>query len=253
MTSRGSAATTEGPAGAAGVLPDGLRIYAVGDIHGRFDLLEVMSANIRRDLQKSRAPRAIEIFLGDYIDRGQDSRAVLEWLSTSKPLTDGRICLMGNHEDLMLRAIADPQAMPGWLYNDGTETIASYLVGTVEPPDLTTVGGIRNAFLAAFPERHRAFVSGLKRMVTFGGYIFVHAGLNPLRPIDDQDPEDLIWIREPFLSSEVDFGKIVVHGHTPVKEPEIRRNGINIDTGAVFSGHLTCLVLEGAKRRFLET
>jgi serine/threonine protein phosphatase 1 len=105
----------------------------------------------------------------------------------------------------------------------------------------------------AIPARHREFIAALPRTVEFGSYLFVHAGIDPRRPLTAQDPEALVWIREPFLNSDADFGRIVVHGHTPVVEPDIRENRINIDTGAVFTGHLTCLVLEGATRRLLQT
>ncbi len=239
-----------GPAD-SGRLPDGLRIYAVGDVHGRFDLLEALYAEIRRDLADRRPERSIEIFLGDYIDRGPQSRDVVEWLLSSQPECDERLCLMGNHEDLLLGALDDPSAVDAWLLNGGVETILSYCGANAAALAGATFAEARDAFVAAFPESHRAFVAGLPRMKVFGGYVFVHAGLNPERPLDRQDPFDLLWIREPFLSSRVDFGRVVVHGHTPAAEPEIRPTRINIDTGAFFTGRLTCLVLEGGDRRFL--
>jgi diadenosine tetraphosphatase ApaH/serine/threonine PP2A family protein phosphatase len=237
----------------AGVLPAGFRIYAVGDIHGRFDLLQTLSGMMRHDLENARPARAIEIYVGDYVDRGPDTRKVVEWMIETPPLADERICLLGNHEDMLLQALDDPSAMRDWLFNGGGETIASYLSGEQLRSGLSSPEAIRDVFLQALPVTHRAFLSSLPRMVEFGGYLFVHAGLRPGRPVHDQDPYDLIWIREPFLRSTEDFGKIVVHGHTPASRPEVRRNRINIDTGAVFSGCLTCLVLEGATQRFLQT
>ncbi len=230
-------------------LPDGLRIYAIGDVHGRFDLLEDMAGRIRDDLFASPANQALEIFIGDYIDRGPQSRDVVDWLMETPPLGDERICLMGNHENMLLSALADASDMPIWLQNGGDATLASYGVRRLP----RSVQGMHEAFRAAIPGRHRDFYSGLPLTAEFGSYFFVHAGINPDRPLHNQDPHDLVWIREPFHRSTADFGCIIVHGHTPVVEPEFRPNRINIDTGAVFTGHLTCLVLEGAGRRVLQT
>ena len=231
------------------MLPDGLRIYAIGDVHGRFDLLETMAAKIADDLSASPAERTLEIFIGDYIDRGPQSREVVEWLIATLPLANERICLLGNHEDLLLQALADPDGLANWLFNGGDATLASY--GVTRLP--ASLKAMWDACAGAIPPRHQAFLGDLPRTVEFGSYLFVHAGVDPSRPLNDQDPQDLVWIREPFLSAKVDFGRIIVHGHTPVVEVDIRKNRINIDTGAVFTGHLTCLVLEGAARRLLQT
>jgi serine/threonine protein phosphatase 1 len=235
---------------AAGQLPDGLRVYAIGDIHGRFDLLQTLYGEIRRDLERSRPQRSTEVFLGDYIDRGPHSREVIEWLVRSQPACDERICLMGNHEDLLLGALDREEEVAVWFHNGGVATLLSYYEG---PRAQLTFNQARHAFLGVFPSHHRAFVENLPPIVMLGGYIFVHAGLNPARALDDQQIHDLVWIREPFLSSNIDFGRVVVHGHTPATEPEIRANRINIDTGAFFTGRLTCLVLERDRRRFLHT
>ncbi len=240
------------PSGPARV-PDGLRVYAVGDIHGRFDLLEALYGQIRRDLE-ARAPlRSVEVFLGDYVDRGPQSREVVEWMLAGKPVTDERICLCGNHEQMLLRALHDPSAIGHWFGNGGLETLISYKPIPRHILAGMTVTAALAEVTAAVPAGHVAFLRDLRRTAEFGDYLFVHAGLRPGRPLEHQDPEDLIWIREPFLSSAADFGKVVVHGHTPAAAPDIRRNRINIDTGAVFSGTLTCLVLEGETRRFLQT
>jgi serine/threonine protein phosphatase 1 len=230
-------------------LPAGLRIYAIGDVHGRFDLLRSIAAKIEADLRASPVERALEIFVGDYIDRGPHSREVVNWLIDAPPLGDERICLLGNHEDMLLQALNDPGDLPNWRFNGGDATLASY--GVTEVP--ASPEAMWEVCVGAIPERHRAFYRALPLTAEFGSFFFVHAGINPARPLDDQDPHDLVWIREPFLDSTLDFGRIVVHGHTPVIEPDIRRNRINIDTGAVFTGHLTCVVLEGTKRRVLQT
>ena len=236
----------------AGMLPPGLRVYAVGDIHGRFDLLQRIVDTITRDLEESPVERAVEIYLGDYIDRGPDSRRVVDWLIKSPPIAAERICLMGNHEDLLVNVLGDPAAMSNWLFNGGAETITSYLGGRASQHDLASSESLRAAFIEALPAAHRTFFSWLPRKAVFGGYLFVHAGVRPGRPLNAQDPNDLIWIRGPFLESNADFGKMVVHGHTPVSAPELKKNRINIDTGAVFSGRLTCVALEDDTRRFLQ-
>jgi serine/threonine protein phosphatase 1 len=234
-------------------LPDGLRIYIVGDIHGCFDLLEQLYREIRRDRDAAPPRECVEIFLGDYIDRGPQSREVVEWMISAVPIADRRICLMGNHEDMLLAALADASGMPNWLANGGLETFLSYKPVPQHILAGMTLARVRSDFLAALPAAHRDFLMNLPRLAEFGDYLFVHAGLRPGRALDRQDPEDLVWIREPFLASDFDFGKVVVHGHTPCSAPEIRPNRINVDTGAVFTGCLTCLILEGESRRFLQT
>jgi serine/threonine protein phosphatase 1 len=235
------------------LLAPGLRIYAIGDIHGRFDLLEPLISAITIDLGNARPERTVEIFVGDYVDRGPQSREVIEWLTTTPPLTDERICLLGNHEEWLLRALDDVSAMPDWLFNGGGETLKSYGVKSEGLGGERMLVELQRAFREALPPAHHVFISALPRTVDFDPYLFVHAGIRPGVPIDAQDPEDLIWIRRPFLDSSADFGRIVVHGHTPTSRPDIRPNRINIDTGAVFQGRLTCLVLEGRTQRFFQT
>lgn len=243
----------ESGAGEVAALPPGLRIYAVGDIHGRFDLLETLTGAIRCDLEKSRPAKTVEIFLGDYVDRGPQSRDVVAWMIDAPPLTDERICLLGNHEDMLLQSLDDTSVMSNWLYNGGGETVLSYGVKVRGFGGEAALIELQQGLRAALPGSHLAFLAALRRKVAIDPYLFVHAGIRPGRAIEDQDPVDLVWIREPFLHSNDDFGCIVVHGHTPAMHPEVRRNRINIDTGAVFSGTLTCLVLEGTERRFLQT
>ena len=234
-------------------IPEGLRVYAIGDIHGRFDLLQEMAAMVRHDLKQNSAAESVEIFLGDYVDRGPQSRDVIDWLIETPPLTDERICLLGNHEDMLLKALDDAGWMSNWLSNGAEETLLSYEVKARAIGGVSGLIELQHGFRAALPGAHLEFLAGLQRYEMIEPYFFVHAGIRPDRALEDQDPEDLIWIREPFLNSDADFGRVVVHGHTPTTRPDVRRNRINIDTGAVFSGRLTCLVLEGAGRRFLQT
>jgi serine/threonine protein phosphatase 1 len=242
----------EGEPATRGSLPDGLRVYAIGDIHGRFDLLQALYTMIRRDLDEAPPAQSVEIFLGDYVDRGPRSRDVLAWLIDAPPATGERICLLGNHEDMLLSAVGDPAFLEQWLVNGGWDTLDSYCAPQWRHGARVTVAEAYAALLSAVPQNHRDFLTNLRRSASFGSYLFVHAGLRPGRLLEEQDPLDLIWIREPFLSCGIHFGAIVVHGHTPVPEPEIRANRINIDTGAFFTGRLTCLALEGETRRFLQ-
>jgi serine/threonine protein phosphatase 1 len=233
-------------------LADGLRIYAVGDLHGRLDLLESMAGLIRADMAERPPERSVEIFLGDYVDRGPQSRGVIDWMLDTPPLTDQRICMMGNHEDMLLAALAGPDGVANWLHNGGDAALASYGLNVRPFAGNKDAVRISEDIRDVLPKRHQAFAASLPRMVDFSPYLFVHAGIRPGVPLDAQDQQDLIWIREPFLVSDAEFGRIVVHGHTPVEAPDVRSNRINIDTGAYYSGLLTCLALEGASRRFIQ-
>lgn len=230
-------------------IPAGQRIYAVGDIHGRLDLLDQLLRMIRwDDDERPPAERRILIFLGDYIDRGLNSRGVIERLIGGASGFEC-ICLKGNHEEMLLRSLAEPANMYFWMTNGGTQTLASYGVDTPvrSPADLV------QALASAMPDTHLAFLRGLTLSVSFGDYFFVHAGVRPGIPLGEQTEEDCLFIREPFLSHRGSLGKIVVHGHTPVREPDMRSNRIGIDTGCVYTGRLTALRLEGESRGFLAT
>lgn len=233
--------------------PEGLRLYVIGDIHGRFDLLTILYAELARDMERAVPQQAAEIFLGDYVDRGPQSREVVNWLIQSEPVTSERICLMGNHEAMMLQSLDRPEALRGWRDVGGLETLHSYGVSPPIAMSARDQKSVHQSFRAALPAEHGAFLRSLPARAEFGDYFFVHAGVSPARDLASQRTQDLLWTREPFLSSTADFGKIVVHGHTPVKRPDVRPNRINIDTGAYMTGRLTCLVLEGEARRFLQT
>jgi serine/threonine protein phosphatase 1 len=232
-------------------VPSGERVYVIGDIHGRSDLLEALHARIEQDLKNGSVSKATVVYLGDYIDRGPDSSGVLELLCNISSDPISRILIKGNHETMLLRFLEDPQYGIHWRQYGGTETILSYRV------DLNTAimsGGM--TMLAAelerkIPSRHLNLLRSLTSSAVIGDYFFCHAGVRPGIELERQREEDLLWIRDVFLESDKDFGKIIVHGHSPHAEPQVLPNRINIDTGAYATGRLTCLVLEGEERRFL--
>jgi serine/threonine protein phosphatase 1 len=240
------------PAHRPAQIPPGLRIYAIGDVHGRADLLRQMHERISEDARSSPAVEKRIIHLGDYIDRGSASRDVLEMLMT--PRSDGiqTTHLLGNHEAMLLQFLDDTGIGPEWLAYGGLATLMSYGVqpkrdGSVEQKLAVAQQELREKL----PPSHRQFLAALPTHQSFGDYFFVHAGVRPGVPLDQQSDADLIWIREEFLQSADFHGKIVVHGHSYKTEPEILHNRIGIDTGAYATGRLTCLVLEGTDYRFL--
>ena len=234
-------------------LPQGQLIYAIGDIHGRSDLLALLLDKIAADAAHSKdAKRRTLVFLGDYIDRGHDSARVVDMVLGELPLGFDAHFLKGNHEAILLDFLDEPSYLGQWLANGADATFRSY---GMDLEELIRKGATpeawRRAFLASLPEAHRDFFETLELAVAFGDYLFVHAGVRPGVPLEAQDPHDLVWIRAPFLQSDEDFGKIVVHGHTPAREPVIRANRIGIDTGAVFTDRLTALKLEDGTRTLL--
>jgi serine/threonine protein phosphatase 1 len=236
------------PAGARGH-----RAYVVGDIHGRLDLLDKLLAEIHRDLAERPARKALIVFLGDLIDRGPNSAQVIERLRTYEREGIQTVFLLGNHEEVLLRILGgDISLIPNWLMYGGLECLKSYgvdpqLIGVY--PDQKALAIIR----MAIPKQHEEFLQSFIDTCRFGDYLFVHAGIRPGVPIDDQVQSDLRWIREPFLLDDTDHGVVVVHGHTISSEVEERPNRIGIDTGAYKSGILTALVVEGTERRYLDT
>ncbi len=232
--------------------PAGTRLYAVGDIHGRADLLDRLARKIAQDLVTLPAQKAVTVFLGDYVDRGLDSRGVLERLAKADFPTPF-IALRGNHEDAMLRFLDDPPVLKQWAMFGGLTTLTSY---GVDPGREMCLGGapaVQVALLSQFPPAHRRFLEETKFSAEFGDYFFCHAGVRPHVPLDRQDPGDLMWIRYEFLEYRGDFGKVVVHGHTPHTKVENLGNRINLDTHAFKSGVLTAVALEGEERRFIDT
>lgn len=233
---------------------DATAIYAVGDVHGRLDLLEEMEAAIAADIAVTRPVRPVICYLGDYIDRGPASAQVIGRLAA--PFGDGvtRVFLMGNHEDRMLGFLAAPAADgPAWLQYGGREALESYGLSVPALPVNADWPRLRDALAAALPPAHLDFLRALRLAFVWRGYLFVHAGLDPARPVSAQDPHDLMWIREPFLSTDRDWGLRVVHGHVIVDAPVFRANRIGIDTGAYHSGRLTCLVVSDGETRLIQT
>lgn len=235
--------------------PAGRQIYVVGDIHGRADLLRQMRGMILADATAHRNRQPVVVYLGDYVDRGLESRQVLDLL-LEEPLPGfEEIRLLGNHEQAMLDFLEDPGIGPAWLYYGGAATLYSYGINAqARPPE----GGERFAHLSVelarvLPPRHLQLLRRLKLHHVEGDYLFVHAGIRPGVPIERQQREDLLYIRDEFLNFSDSHGRIVVHGHTITAEPDVRANRIGIDTGAFATGRLTCLVLDGAERRFLQT
>lgn len=224
-------------------------VYAIGDVHGRDDLLETMHARIASDLQ-SRHPEADAtiVHVGDYVDRGPDSLAVIDRLMSGVAGFE-TICLKGNHEAMMLACVGtdDRQTWSAWRANGGDATLRSMgLGGLFNRVDSTrlkqALGAARLAWLRSLPLTHRT-----------ADALFVHAGIVPGRPLELQEEEDLLWIRDGFLDSEADHGFLVVHGHTPMATPDRQPNRLGIDTGAVYTGRLTAAVLgEAQKVRFIE-
>ncbi|MFP4126356.1 MAG: metallophosphoesterase [Alphaproteobacteria bacterium] len=236
-------------------LPAGERVYAIGDVHGRLDLLEEMDALIARDRQTFATRGVVQrIYLGDYVDRGPDSRGVVEHLCRARRGAVPPICLMGNHDWWLSDYLEGGDAAPAWLGSGGDATLASY--GVAELPafdDRAAWTRLRTRLRRQVPAEHRRFFNSLERMVRRGDYLFAHAGIRPGLPLDQQETRDLLFIREPFLSAGDDLGVVVVHGHTVVEQPVVRGHRIGIDTGAYWTGRLTTLVLEDDTHRFLTT
>lgn len=235
-------------------VPEGQRVYAIGDIHGRLDLLKALHAIIAEDAARAPDRSKTMVYLGDYIDRGIDSRGVIERL-LGAPLEDVTpVFLLGNHEDTLLRFLDDHGIGESWLLFGGDATLYSYGVQLAgSPSDQRTMIDAQLNLRENIPESHLAFLRGLETHYRIGDFFFTHAGIRPGVPLDEQATEDLIWIRDEFLRSTADHGAVVVHGHSISLEVEDLPNRINIDTGAYASNVLTCLVLEGAKHWLLQT
>jgi serine/threonine protein phosphatase 1 len=236
--------------------PPGTRLYAVGDIHGRPDLLEKMLAKIAKDAKKSRASVTKVVFLGDYVDRGPDSRGVVQRLMGPAPEgIDQMIALKGNHEDMLLRFLDHPLhgGFEWILLNGGAPTLASWGVDLPAVLDAREIKGLHRDFLDRLTSQERMFLANLPLKHVEGGVLCVHAGIRPGVALSHQVPEDLMWIRDAFLDHPGSHGKMVVHGHTVTFEPELLPNRAGIDTGAWRTGSLTALGLEGDKRWILHT
>jgi serine/threonine protein phosphatase 1 len=239
------------PSADTAAVPDNTRLYIIGDIHGRLDLLAKMHELIWEDMQRFPIGTTTEIYIGDYIDRGPDASGVIEMLCASRPLCNQRICLMGNHEQIFLDFLANPETITSWMELGGLETLSSYGLRPKLSLSVNEVRELHAGLLERLPTAHDRFFRQLPYSYSCGGYFMVHAGVRPGVSLADQKADDLLWIRDPFLTSTRNFGAVVVHGHTPEEEPVVLANRICIDTGAYVTGRLTCLILEGTDKRFL--
>ena len=237
-------------AGPKGSVPPGRRIYAIGDIHGRCDLFAALAKAIDKEAKKQPELDSEVILLGDLIDRGPDSAGVIshaiEWGKTRKLRA-----LMGNHEQMLLEALDDTDVMRAFLRYGGAETLLSYGISH-KTYESSTLGQLQDLLIDAMPGKHLKFIRKLEDLIIVGDYAFVHAGIHPGVPLDQQKAEDMRWIRQPFLSWTKRHSHAIVHGHTIADEVEQTKGRIGIDTGAYRSGRLTALVLEGESRRIIE-
>jgi serine/threonine protein phosphatase 1 len=229
---------------APAIVPPGRRVYAIGDIHGCDAQLANLYEIIADDLARRPIDQPVLLHIGDYVDRGADTAGVLRRLLRGSPVAGMEVVnLVGNHDETMLHALSgDRPAATDWLFAGGRAALESYGIDPDSP---------REAWPENVPTEHLGFLRNLTLTHREGGYFFVHGGIRPGVPLEQQSREDLLRMRQPFLYSEADFGAVVVHGHTPVKEPVVRHNRVAIDTGAVFGGKMTCLVLEGETLGFL--
>ena len=233
-------------------LPAELRIYAIGDIHGRLDLLNELLARISSDIALRPTVRPLYVFLGDYIDRGSASRETIDRL-IEHGKTHESVFLKGNHELIAIKCLSDRGLFDQWLRLGGLETLVSYGVPAETLANGKQIAELQSAFHSALPQAHFRFFRDLKNSFECGDFFFAHAGVKPNVELSRQKENDLLWIRGEFLSSKDDFGKIIVHGHTPTREIEVGPNRINIDTGAFATGRLSCLVLEGEELSVIDT
>jgi serine/threonine protein phosphatase 1 len=233
-------------------IPDHQRVYAIGDIHGRADLLIKMHHAVSKHAAISPPADQLIVYLGDYVDRGLEVKETLNIL-TSSPLQEFHtIFLKGNHEEMLLSFLMDSATLDDWLLLGGQATMMSYgLSSPGQAPHPRQAEDIRQKFIHAFPNGHRDFLLKLKTTYQAGDYLFVHAGLRPGVPLDKQTAEDYLWIREPFLINRKSMGVRVVHGHHITPRPETLPNRIGVDTGAYATGRLSCVVLEADRVEFI--
>lgn len=231
-------------------VPEGERYYVIGDVHGRLDLFDALRRAIEEDDGASPQSRSTVVLLGDLVDRGPQSAGVIaaarEWQG-QRPLR----CLAGNHEEMFLESFEDKDVLRHFLKHGGRETIMSYGISRTEL-DALTLGELQDELARLIPQGDRAFLQSLDEMIVAGDYVFVHAGVDPSRAIDDQSRSDLLWIRERFLRHPDPLSHVIVHGHTIFEDIEDRGHRIGIDTGAFRTGVLTALVLDGTQQRYIQ-
>lgn len=233
-------------------IPDGIRIYVFGDVHGRSDLFAKLETAIRDDLKASPAARVMIVGLGDYVDRGADSRGVIDRAIALRREFD-TVFLRGNHEAMFEEFLANPVSYgESWVTQGGFECLVSFGVRVRWNARGDELLRARNDLAARLSPDHLAFLQSLRLSHQIGDYFFAHAGARPGIALDRQEARDLLWIRRGFSDRDEPFEKIVVHGHTPVQHPYLGQYRINLDTGAYATGRLTCMVLEAERRRFME-
>lgn len=239
------------PPGPLPAIPGGERVYAIGDIHGRLDLFRAIAEAIERDDEIRGSADTTVILLGDLVDRGPDSAGVVDYARQWAKLRKIRF-IGGNHEEMFLLGFYKLAAFKSFQKIGGRETLLSY---GIEPRDLLAadLDEAQRLMIDAVPMADREFLHSFEKLIAIGDYLFVHAGINPARPLNEQRGHDCRWIREPFLKHTGDFGQVVIHGHTVTEDPVIRNNRIGIDTGAFMSGRLTAIGLEGTERWILES
>lgn len=244
--------TSEGISFDEAAAPEGLRLYAIGDIHGRFDLMAEMHARILGEIERDRPNDWRIIYLGDYIDRGGQEAQVLDFLARTTAEESRVQALAGNHDQGLLDFLAGKTLDNLFVNNGGDTTAASYGVSLQPdaPPD--EMRQTRDSLLKAIPQAHIAFMRDLPLSFTYGDYFFCHAGIRPELPLDRQVPHDLMWIRQEFQNHLGLFPKVIIHGHTPVRRADIHANRVNLDTGAWKSGLLSAMMFEGKRKRLLE-
>jgi len=239
--------------GTTKAIEPGLRVYAIGDIHGRLDLLLRLETLIAEDLATSEPQSSLLVFLGDYVDRGPESRGVIEYLSNEIRIGDVQVFLRGNHEEVLLAFLSDASVLAEWSQFGGLETLYSYGVRPRLPLRPSDFGEFQERLNNALPVAHRNFLQNTRYSFDMNTHYFVHAGVRPGIRLANQKPEDLLWIRDDFLNSSRPANRVIVHGHTPVVSAELLPHRINVDTGAYLSGRLTCVVLEGSTRRIISS
>ena len=237
------------PAAAIAAVPEGERVYAIGDIHGRLDLFDQLIAAIDADDAARPVAQTTVVLLGDLVDRGPDSAGVIDAAMAWGQRRKVRV-LIGNHEEMFLDSLQRTEVLRHFLRYGGKETVLSYPLDRADYRDLS-LDELQERLRKAVPQAHVDYLNAAEDAVAIGDYLFVHAGIRPGIALADQNPADLRWIREKFINDTRDHGCVVVHGHTISVGVEEMPNRIGIDTGAFQSGRLTALGLEGSQRWYL--
>lgn len=231
-------------------IPEGVCVYAVGDIHGRADLIAELHERIQEDSKKSGRRKNVVVYLGDYVDRGPGVREAVDEVISGLPGAFEKVYLMGNHEQILLEFLEDSSVYGFWAGLGGSATLLSYGVSAFN--NERRAEEARRELAGAMPEKHLEFLKNLRLSYRIGDYLFVHAGIRPGMDVEKQAVCDLLWVRDDFLLSEKDHGFRVVHGHTVAGGVQECFNRLGVDTGAYATGVLTCGVLENSGVRYID-